>query len=402
MTESRRLPDFIDGFMEFTEDSEPPKLFRLWTALSVVAAALQRKCRLCWGPMEFYPNLYVVLVAPSGKAKKGTAMIPGLKLLKKIGVKMAANATTRESLIRELKTSGIGPMEIDPEGGSVTLHASLTVFSKELTVFLGYQNRELMADLTDWYDCDDNWVYRTKTQGVDDIRGVWLNLIGATTPDLIQTSMPRDAIGGGLTSRMIFVYEREKAKMVILPAYSEKEKLLEEKLQIDLDRIHMMKGDFKITKEFLSRYTDWRIEQEAHPPISDPRLSGYLERRPVHILKMCMGLSASRSGDMVLNEGDIKRAIKILDATERKMPLTFSGVGKSPVADTLSSVMAVVAQKGEVTLSELMSLFYYDVDRWMLDKIVTTLHTMDYVSITHRGDEEIITYKKPKEEGERG
>jgi len=39
------------------------------------------------------------------------------------------------------------------------------------------------------------------------------------------------------------------------------------------------------------------------------------------------------------------------------MPLTFSGVGKSPVADTLSSVMAVVAQKGEVTLSELMSFF---------------------------------------------
>lgn len=382
--------------MEFTEDSEPPKLFRLWTALSVVAAALQRKCCLRWGTLEFYPNLYIVLVAPSGKARKGTAMIPGLKLLKRVGIKLAANATTRESLIRELRMSG--DSEVDPGVGSVDLHASLTVFSKELTVFMGYQNRELMANLTDWYDCDDAWIYRTKTQGVDDIKGVWLNLIGATTPDLIQTSMPRDAIGGGLTSRMIFVYEQEEAKMVIMPSYGEKEKIIEEKLQIDLDKIHMIKGDFKITRNFLELYTSWRVEQKANPPINDPRLAGYVERRPAHILKMCMALSASRNSEMKISKNDLERAIDILHTTERKMPLAFSGVGKSPVADTMSGIMAVVANRGEITLSELMSMYYYDVDRWMLDKMVATMQTMDFVSVTHKGEETIITYKKPKKE----
>ena len=396
MPKTRHLPDWIEGFMEFTEDSEPPKLFRLWTALSVVAAALQRKCCLRWGTLEFYPNLYIVLVAPSGKARKGTAMIPGLKLLKRVGIKLAANATTRESLIRELRMSG--EAEVDPEVGSVDLHASLTVFSKELTVFLGYQNRELMANLTDWYDCDDTWVYRTKTQGVDDIKGVWLNLIGATTPDLIQTSMPRDAIGGGLTSRMVFVFEQEEAKMVIIPSYGEKEKIIEEKLQMDLDRIHMIRGDFKITPNFLELYTSWRIEQKAHPPINDPRLAGYVERRPAHILKMCMVISASRNSEMKITKSDLERAISILHTTERKMPLAFSGVGKSPVADTMSSVMAVVANRGEITLSELMSMFYYDVDRWMMDKMITTMQTMDFVSVTHKGEETIISYKKPKVE----
>ena len=394
MPNTRHLPDWINGFMDFTEESEPPRLFRLWTAISVVAAALQRKCCLRWGTLDFYPNLYIVLVAPSGKARKGTAMIPGLKLLKRVGIKLAANATTRESLIRELKMSGSS--EVDPEVGSVDMHASLTVFSKELTVFLGYQNRELMANLTDWYDCDDTWIYRTKTQGIDDIRGVWLNLIGATTPDLIQTSMPRDAIGGGLTSRMIFIYEREEAKMVIMPPYGEKEKAIEEKLQYDLDKIHMLKGDFKITKEFLELYTDWRVEQKAHPPFDDPRLAGYVERRPAHVLKTCMSMSASRNSKMVITKEDLQRTIEVLNATERKMPLAFSGVGKSPVADTISSIMAVVANRGTVTLSELMNMYYYDVDRWMMDKIVNTLHTMDFVSMSHKGDETVLTYKREK------
>jgi len=219
---------------------------------------------LRWGSLDFYPNLYVVLVAPSGKARKGTAMIPGLRLLRSVQIKLAANATTREKLIQDLKLSNV--FDGDPSSGNIDVHSSLTIFSKELTVFLGYQNRELMANLTDWYDCDDDWEYRTKTQGVDSIKGVWVNLIGATTPELIQTSMPQDAIGGGLTSRMIFVYEQRKGKLVIVPGLSEKERELLEHLTLDLDKIHMLRGDFQITEGFLEMFSDWRVKQENNPP----------------------------------------------------------------------------------------------------------------------------------------
>ena len=163
-----------------------------------------------WGTISFYPNMYVVLVGPSGKCRKGTAMSQGYDFLKEMGTKMAAESTTREALIQALQQSN--DTQVDPVTNKMYLHASLTIYSQELTVFLGYNNVALMSDLTDWYDCRSSWTYRTKHQGTDEIIGVYVNLIGATTPELLQTALPRDAIGGGLTARMIFVFETKKPR----------------------------------------------------------------------------------------------------------------------------------------------------------------------------------------------
>uniref|UniRef100_A0A6H1ZW02 Putative primase n=1 Tax=viral metagenome TaxID=1070528 RepID=A0A6H1ZW02_9ZZZZ len=388
MPSDRHLPDWIEGFLEYTENSEPPTPYRLWTAISVVAAALQRKCCLRWGSLDFYPNLYVVLVGPSGGPRKTTAMTPGRKFLDTTGVKVAADATTRESLIRELRFSG--EADVDPEEGTLgPIHASLTVYSKELTVFLGYNNRELMANLTDWYDCADQWVYKTKHEGIDDIKGVWMNLLGATTPDLIQLSLPRDAIGGGLTSRIIFVFEQIRGKTVIMPTFPQD---LGEQLQMDLDKLHTMKGDFKITPKFLDKFTEWRYAQDANPPFRDSRLSGYMERRPAHILKLCISLSASRSDSMVITDEDLERGIKILTMTEKKMPLTFSGVGKSSEADILSKVWMEVGARGTTTFGELMAMFYYDADKQTMDRVLATLKSAGFIDIGHEGTKQVITY----------
>lgn len=389
---SSRREDWIRKFLDLTENTEPPRTFRLWTAISVVAAALQRKCCLRWGSLDFYPNLYIVLVAPSGKARKGTAMIPGLKILEKVGIKKAANATTREALIKQLRMSG--QSEIDASTGEINMHASLTVFSKELTVFLGYANRELMSDLCDWYDCDDNWKYETKTQGVDYIQGVFVNIIGATTPKLISLSMPQDAVGGGLTSRIIFVYERDKGKVVHIPVWGQKERELFNSLVIDLEKIHMLKGDYRITEEFADMYIDWRNEAEKKDPFVEPRFDGYFERRPTHLLKLSMIVSASHSDSMIIGKGDLERAIKILSEVEIKMPQTFAGLGKHPSAEVLNRVMAEIGSRGKVTFAELMSMFYYDVDKWQMENILKTLKASDFIDFSHEGTTETITYRR--------
>jgi len=274
------------------------------------------------------------------------------------------------------------------------IHASLTIFSKEFTVFLGYQNNELMSDLTDWYDCDDDWEYRTKHEGVDNVKGVWVNLIGATTPDLIQSSLPLNAIGGGLTSRMIFVYEQHKAKTVHMPFYTEREQDLRTSLGLDLERIKMLKGDFKVTKDFLNAWVDWYTDCDRNPPFDDPRFAGYIERRPTHSMKLAMICNASRTDSMQLDREDLDRAINILRQTEVKMRLTFSGVGRSGSANTLSQVMAELALKKEMTFGELLSRFYNDVDKWALEKIVETLNAMNYVDDITKGTERIIRYRE--------
>lgn len=350
----RNVPNWIEGYLAYTEDSEPPKLFKEWCAVSVIAAALQRKCRLEWGTTVFYPNLYIVLTAPAGKARKGTAMAPARKFIDRIGIPLAAEAVTREALIRTLKES---ESVVSTENG-IIVHSSLTVFSPELTVFLGYNNTQLMSDLTDWFDCSEKWVYRTKTAGTDDISGVFINMLGATTPDLIRSTLPLDAIGGGLTSRMIFVFEEKKGKIVPFPFISEETRKLETKLYYDIECINMLQGQFKFTKEFLSHWGDWYTAQEGRNPFGanyNKAFDGYIERRPTQVLKLSMVMNASRTDEMVLDEPDLARAIDLLERTEKKMPRAFGGIGMSQNAQLTYAISELIAHSPNgVTISDIM------------------------------------------------
>jgi len=398
--DERSLEDWIDGFMEATDNTEPPRLYRLWVAISCVAAALQRKCFLSWGPYTFYPNMYIVLVGPSG-ARKGTAMSPGYKLLSDIGIGMSAQSTTLQALIRRL-SEGTHSKQ-DPKTGKLYMHSSLTIFSEELVVFLGYQEMELMSALCDWYDCKDRWTYDTKNKGTDEVLGVWVNLIGATTPHLIQSNLPMESIGGGLTSRIIFVYESGKEKSVPHPFLTQRENDLFDDLRNDLERIHLMAGRFSVTEDFIDAWTDWYTEQDRHPPkhLSEDQFGGYVQRRPTHMLKLALILSASESSQMIVTPTHLSRAQRILEATERKMPNVFRGIGKSPLSDILSKAMGFLMIKKHVPMSELMERFHADADIQVMEKVVRTLEQMKYIRIERTASGTFLVYVGPDETGRR-
>ena len=67
---ARILTDWLDNYMKYTENSEPHPRFRLWTGISVISACLMRKCKIPWGFFDIYPNMYIVLVGPSGVGRE--------------------------------------------------------------------------------------------------------------------------------------------------------------------------------------------------------------------------------------------------------------------------------------------------------------------------------------------
>lgn len=390
MNNKRQLDDWLDSYLEYTDNTEPPTQFHRWVGINVIASVLQRKCFLEWGSLTFYPNMYIVLVAPSGRARKGTAMAIGLQMLEELGVRLAAESITREALCRELAESEISVTY--PENERVEFHSSLTIFSPELTVFLGHNNFQLMSDLTDWYDCRTRWIYRTKNMGTDEIIGVWVNLIGATTPSLIQTALPMDAIGGGLTSRMIFVFEDNKKKIVPVPLFTPQEKVLRAKLIQDLEQIRLLQGNFKVTKAFVKEWVDWYHAQEHNPPFDDPRFMGYVERRPNHVMKLCQILNASRTSSMMIDVQDLDRATEFLHITEKKMTYAFSGVGRLEYADLISDVMEYLYKRKQVTIAELMTRYATEVDPKLLSSIVESLVIRKIAQVGFVNEEKVIRY----------
>lgn len=311
-----------------------------------------------------------------------------LSMLDEIGVTLASEAITREALIRELKTASVS--HTDQESGRMFHHASLTIFSPELTVFLGYMNKQLMSDMTDWYDCRGRWTYRTKNQGTDEIIGVWVNLIGGTTPDLVRETLPQEAIGGGLTSRIIFVYAKKKDHKEVIP-YGDPE--LRIKLVQELELIRMMSGEFKVTEAFVKAYTSWYLEH-SDTPLKDPRFAGYVDRRANHIFKLCMILSAARSRDMVIDWVDFDRATKLLYEVEPNMVEVFQGMGRNPVSDVTNRISRAVREVGPLSYSEITEQFCHDATSTELEEIMGTLMRIGHID---REIVEGVTLYKKKE-----
>ena len=385
MPNERNLPDWIEGFMLLTDNSEPPILFRKWTAISTIASALQRKCRVDIGiSLTFYPNFYVVLVGPSATGK-GTAMKYAYDIIEQIpSIRMSSQATSLQALIRRMKEVNL--TDIDPATGDQLFHSSLTIFSNEFTVFLGYHNRELISSLCDWYDCHNKWSYDTVKRDKEEIIGVWVNLLAGTTPDNIQSSLPMEAIGGGLTSRIIFVNEEKKNKLVVFPSTTQREIDLQHYLTHDLEQVSLMSGVFNFSEEAIKYYSDWCYKADITPPFYSPKFDGYCGRRRNHLLSLSMVCSASRDDQMVITKDDIERSSELLTEVEIKMGTIFRGIGSSDISSLMNDAIVFIESSltPDVPMWQFARQFEGNMDKIILDRVLHTLEISKYIKILRK------------------
>ena len=381
----RELNDWLSSYLKYTFNSEPPTTYHTWAGLSLIAGALQRKVHLKWGFETIYPNMYVILVGPAGRARKGVALGIAKNLLVNVpGVSVAPEASTRESMILAMKRA-ITNYE-DPMTGKVKVHCSLTAFSEELSVFLGQNDIKLLANLTDWFDSKDTWSYETVGRGRDSLEGLCFNLLGATAPEWIQSMLPQEAIGGGFTSRVIFIVEEKKGKTVPKHMLTDVETELGESLMRDLEQISQISGQFHFSQAGEDAYTNWYSEQDkllamGQPAVEDTRFAAYCERRATHIRKLMMILSASRGDSLVLELEDFSRARELLVFAERKMGWTFGGLGKAKNSDAQYKIMDYISKVGVTTRSAILTKFYRDVDSVTLADIESTMEQMKFVEV---------------------
>lgn len=382
---SRLLGDWIDSFIEYTDDSEPPTLYRKWVAVSVIGACLQRRCWLQWGIDRLFPNLYTVLVGPPGEARKGTAMKMGRIFLDRMpDVNLAADATTREALIRYL---AFCQADYGEDGRRAHVHCSMTIYSEELSVFLRSNDQDLLAMLCAWYDCGDTWKYMTKTQGEDFLSNIWVGLLGATTPKSIKESMPETGFGGGFTSRVIFVYADKPGKRVKWPTPLLPEDPMWQQLEKDLEVICTLGGQFKFDDEWAAMWDSWYENHEQECEHLGNKLRHYVTRRQTHLRKLSMIFSASRGDSLVMTGEDFVRAREYLLEAENVMENTFRGMGQSPLSDVTTRVMEYIATQERVLAKDLMNVFYNDASPRIMSEVVQTLKDMNFCKLEYRTGE---------------
>lgn len=394
----RKTSDWINGYVELLAETEWPIPFVIWSAISCVAGALQRRVWMPWGPDKIYPNLFIILVGHSGLGK-GQAMKAGIEMFRSTGLPVTADAVTLADLLNFLDAKA-GSFEYPPGSGIIQQQAAAQIFARELTVLLGTKDMKKLAHLTDLYDCHDHWKNATKSQGVDELWGVCVNILGATAPDWFPTILPVEAMGGGFSSRIIFVVEQTGRKAPTRPPWTAKHEKLRDDLQDDL---HTMAtyyiGPYEFDKEAFGLFDSFYQKQQENIrndlwPVPDKMFQGYCTRRALHLRKVAMSMAISRGSMGDINAADFERAYKILENAESKMPRTFGGVGRSlqgAITNDIINYLLSVAAKGRTPKrSDVLRLFIQDIDDRTLQLIETTLSRIGFmkVSVKQNGDAE--------------
>lgn len=396
----RNVNGWVEHYMEFMKNTEPAAVFDKWTAHSLIAAALRKKVKLPYGRINYYPNLYVVFVAEPGIARKTQAISFGVKILSEIpDVVMSADQITKEALLQDLEAAAMDePM---PDGESFR-HSSLSIISKEFESFIGQKkdNTKMIVFLTDVFDCAEMPTkYRTKNSGTNVIPSVFVNLLAATTPESLASCLPATAVGGGLTSRILFVWANDKKCKSPKPSLTREEVILQEKLIKDLYQISRIAGDYEMSPEADMNWHRWYLNYEEKDPkriCLDKSFAGWYSRKPMYILKLAINRAASESNDLIIEWKHILQAIADIESVEHDMGLVFRAIGKSEIASEVDTVMQLIFDFKYISEKKLMALTWRDIDDYKMANVIATVCKTGAVEKVFRGPkgEPGIWYKK--------
>jgi len=366
--------NWLKWYAKYTEESESPDTYHLWTGLSVLASAVRRNVWLNQGIYILYPHMFVILTGPPGRVGKSTTIRLGRTLLLGLeDIRFGPDSVTREELIRQLA-------KIGAEGKQ----SALTIHSTELSSLIQPSGINMIQFLTDIYDGDVKWKYATKGQGRNTIHNPVLNILAGTTPSWIAEGLPANVVGHGFTSRTIFVYEEEPRYLKPFP--KEPDPALVKGLINDLDHISRLEGPFTFPDDAKAVYEKYYHKIDKTLPI-DYRIEGYHWRKRVHLLKVAMLLSISETDDLVLRPTDIETAWDLLGEIERKMPKAFSAVGKYEYASDLERILAQIRSSKKMSATDVYNMNYAVGDFQQIAKIIQMLTAMGKIRRVSNGKE---------------
>jgi hypothetical protein len=373
---SRILENWLDSYVRLMENTEPARLFDVWTGYSVIAAALRRKISLQLGRLIYFPNIYIVLVAEPGVARKTQAIKYGVDFLNTVPeIRMSSDSATKEAMTDDIEKAALDALQ---DNGSNLRHSSLNIISKEFESFLGQkkENTRMLTALTDLFDCPENWKARTRHGTSNDIIRPWVNLLAATTPESLANSLPSSAVGGGLTSRILFVWADKKKRSVAIPFMTAEEVKLKEALEKDLFQISRMTGDYAMTSGCVKNWTDWYDaydeDESGVRACTDKSFSGWYSRKPTYIIKVAMLCAAAESNKLVIEWKHIEKAIKEIKQVEYSMGNAFKAIGRSEISGEVDSIFQIVRTFKAIEEKKLMKMIWKDIDTNKFDNVMGT------------------------------
>lgn len=399
----RKFHDWLEAYLLYTASTEAPQIFHLWAGIFVLASCL-RRC--VWFPffgddrIAWAPNFYIIFVAPPAIANKSTTGSIALDLLQAVpAVNIGPDTSTVSALIQHLSRS---VESIFIEEREVKM-SSVTYFATELGHLINFRDDESLNMFIDLYDGRTAGFERmTRKHGVERIEAPLVNILACTTPHWIQANIPKIAIGGGFTSRCVFVWAHKKQRLI---AYPYKYKLQKVNLREDLinDLIYIsetLRGPMHLTEEAEEWGEAWYEENYIHRPdhLESQYFDGYIARRQSHLHRIAMIVSVSHTDDLTITKTDLQKANTILNSIEFDMHRVFSRISATEESSNAEHLLIFVKKHGRLPFKKAFQLMYPFFPKVKdFESVVLSFIKLGYIKLERdSADEIVLVWEKEK------
>lgn len=359
---NRKCADWLKSFVDYSSYGEAPLKTLFWTGVSTVAGALRRRVWIDQKYFQWTPCFYVILVAPPGVVSKSTTANIGINLLREIpGINFGPDVVTWQALIESLGKST--ELALEPATGEYHPMSAITICSDEFGTFLDPNDRGMVDALVSLWD-GKKGVFRkvTKTSGTDEVENPWVNIIACTTPGWIAGNFPEYMVGGGFTSRCVFVYAQNKRQLVAYPGLVVPSDFDNRRSDLihDLEIISTLIGEYRLTPEAVKWGEEWYEKHWKSRPahLDNERFGGYLARKQTHIHKLTIVLAAAKSDKLEITPEELEFAEQMISSLERDMPMVFESIGQTDTTRGMSELVHIVIQRRQISQSALYRILF--------------------------------------------
>jgi hypothetical protein len=312
--------DILHNFMEYTEGLPSPDIFRLWSGITMISGALERRVWVETARSLLYPNLYVLLVAPPAVGKSISVSEVSKFWYDSKKFHIAPSNATKASLI-DCIAKADGKRLVN---GVLVEYHSLLAASSEFGVMVPAHDLEFLSVLTDIFDCGPRYSEERRSLAKQvDIVNPQLTLIAGTQPAYMASMIPEEAWGQGFTSRLIMIYASSGPKVELFSqGFHDPRHALRKTILDQIVHLSKLFGRASWDADAMELMQNW-VNAGCPPEPTHSKLSNYNGRRALHVLKLSVIAAVSRSGQTNITLADVQRAQNWLFQAEEFMPDIF-------------------------------------------------------------------------------
>ncbi len=367
---------FFAKYLEWTSEHESPSEYHFGAAITAVAAGLGRRPRIEWEARPLYPNIYTLLVGPSG-ARKGAAIDRALRLVvPAMGTHQLPNEGTHQGFAAALKRR----LEDTDD------RADGLIVAPEFGVLMSRDRNkaDLVKWLTDWYDSPDDWNRALRGEEFYELRNLYVCVLGGSTMPWLR-DMPSDAITGGFMPRFILFDAQGKRFWNARPSFN---KHLERELSHRLTTVaDSLPEIIRWSDGAANRLDDWYEGdiQRQYEECNDIQFRKWLERKQSAAMKLAVVWQLADGGpkDEIAEEW-FKKAVAVVDWGDHTVARVYNALGVTQEGQAAADVMEMIEMmNGGATLRQLCKVLKKKYTKSRVQGALNTLHAAGDLKKNH-------------------